>query len=65
MTSAISPRPDYHLEVHFFDFAEDLYGQRITVRFLSKLRDEEKYDSLEQLVAQITRDAAAARAFFH
>ena len=65
VTSAISPRPDYHLEVHFFDFAEDLYGQRITVRFLSKLRDEEKYDSLEQLVAQITRDAAAARAFFH
>jgi len=50
------------LEVHFFDFEADLYGQRLEVEFVAKLRDESRFDSLEQLVAQMRRDEAAARA---
>jgi len=50
------------LEVHFFDLAQDLYGQRLEVRFVAKLRDETNFDSLDALVAQMHRDADAARA---
>lgn len=52
------------LEVHLFDFDRRIYGRRICVRFLQKLRDEERYPSLDELVKQIARDAATARAFF-
>ncbi|MEX0960420.1 MAG: bifunctional riboflavin kinase/FAD synthetase [Burkholderiales bacterium] len=52
------------LEVHLFDFDQRIYGRRITVRFLQKLRDEEKYADVDALVAQIARDAAAAREYF-
>ncbi|KZE31624.1 bifunctional riboflavin kinase/FAD synthetase [Crenobacter luteus] len=54
---------DYKLEVHLFDFAGELYGQRLRVRFLKKLRDEARYDTLDALVAQIERDAASARSY--
>ena len=50
------------LEVHLFDFDGDLYGRRLTVEFVAKLRDEEKFASLDALTAQMHRDAAAARA---
>lgn len=49
------------LEAHLFDFDGDLYGQHIEVQFVSKLRDEVKYDSLEALTDQMQRDAADAR----
>nr|WP_027894153.1 riboflavin biosynthesis protein RibF [Calidithermus chliarophilus] len=49
-------------EVHLFDFAGDLYGQELTVAFLHKIRDEMRFGSLEELKAQIARDAQAARA---
>jgi len=52
------------LEVHLFDFARDIYGEHLQVRFLSKLRDEEKYNDMETLRRQIARDVEAARAFF-
>ena len=52
------------LEVHLFDFAEDLYGKRVRVEFLHKLRDEEKYDDLARLTAAIAADGRAARAWF-
>ena len=50
------------LEVHLFDFDGDLYGRRLAVEFVAKLRDEEKFASLDALTAQMHRDAAAARA---
>lgn len=50
------------LEAHLFDYRGDLYGSRITVEFVTRLRDEEKFDGLPALVAQMHRDAAAARA---
>ena len=49
------------LEAHLFDFDGDLYGKRIEVEFVQKLRDEEKFDSLDAMVQQIDRDARAAR----
>ena len=52
------------LEVHLFDRDEDLYGEHLRVRFLKKLRDEEKYDGLPALQAAIARDARQARDFF-
>ena len=50
------------LEAHLFDFDGDLYGKRIQVEFVEKLRDEEKFESLDAMVRQIDRDAAQARA---
>jgi riboflavin kinase / FMN adenylyltransferase len=49
------------LEAHLFDFDGDLYGRRIEVEFVAKLRDEEKFDTLDAMVEQIDRDAAEAR----
>jgi riboflavin kinase/FMN adenylyltransferase len=53
------------LEVHLFDFDRDIYGRRLQVRFLHKLRDEEKYPDLATLRAVIARDVDDAKAFFH
>lgn len=52
------------LEVHLFDFDDDLYGRRLEVRFLHKLRDEKKYPDLDTLKNAIARDAADARDYF-
>jgi riboflavin kinase/FMN adenylyltransferase len=49
------------LEAHVFDFAGDLYGREIEVEFVAKLRDEERFPSLDALVAQMHADAAQAR----
>lgn len=52
------------LEVHLFDWDQDCYDAHLKVNFLVKQRDEERYDSLEALTAQIARDAQQARAYF-
>jgi riboflavin kinase/FMN adenylyltransferase len=64
--SSLGTRPtvngtDPLLEVHLFDFDDDLYGQYLDVDFIARLRDEQKFPSIEALVAQMHRDAAAAR----
>ena len=51
------------LEVFLFDFDEHIYGRRICVSFLHKLRDEAHYPDLPSLRAQISRDADDARAW--
>jgi riboflavin kinase / FMN adenylyltransferase len=51
------------LEVHVLDFNADLYGRHVTVEFVHKLRDEEKYPDVETLRRQIERDVAQARKF--
>ncbi|MGE6792618.1 FMN adenylyltransferase /riboflavin kinase [Pseudomonas guineae] len=53
-----------HLEVHVLDFAGDLYGRRLTVAFHRKLRDEQRFASLEALKAAIAADIVAARAYW-
>lgn len=52
------------LEVHLFDFNRDIYGEHVQVYFLKKLRDEQKFADLQQLIAQIHIDAAQARNYF-
>lgn len=51
------------LEVHLFDFAGTLYGQHLEVVFRHGLRDEEKFESVDALKAQIARDMENARAW--
>lgn len=50
------------LETFLFDFAGDLYGETCTVSFVSRLRGEEKFEGLDELVAQMKIDEAEARA---
>ena len=52
------------LEVHLFDFDQDIYGRHVAVDFLHRLRDERRFDSFEALMQQIRRDVEAARAWF-
>jgi riboflavin kinase/FMN adenylyltransferase len=52
------------LEVFVFDFDEAVYGRRVTVEFLMKLRDEERYPDLPALVRQMRVDADQAREYF-
>jgi riboflavin kinase/FMN adenylyltransferase len=52
------------LEVFIFDFDEIIYGRRVGVEFLHKLRDEERYADVAALTRQITCDVAQAREFF-
>ena len=64
--SSLGTRPTVYgteplLEAHLFDFDGDLYGSRIRVEFVAKLRDEEKFDDLPALVRQMDVDAEQAR----
>ncbi|APV49709.1 riboflavin biosynthesis protein RibF [Betaproteobacteria bacterium GR16-43] len=52
------------LEAFLFDFQGDLYGRRLSIEFLKKLRDEAPFASLDALTAQIHRDCEEARGFF-
>lgn len=53
------------LEVHLFDFSEKVYGAQITVVFHTKLRDEQRFNSLDELQAQLQQDIARGKDFFH
>ncbi|MPN59630.1 RNA-binding riboflavin kinase RibR [bioreactor metagenome] len=44
------------LEVHIIDFSEDIYHQEIKIQFLHKIRDEKKFDSVDQLILQLEKD---------
>lgn len=48
------------IEIHLFDFNEDIYDKEITVSFLKRLRDEQKYDSIATLKEQLEKDQQAA-----
>ena len=52
------------LEVHLFNCSEDLYGQRLTVTFLARLRDELKFSSFDALKHQISLDVQQAKQYF-
>lgn len=49
------------IEVHVLDFSRDIYGERMTVTFLRRLRDERKFGSVQELVEQLARDRDDAR----
>jgi riboflavin kinase/FMN adenylyltransferase len=58
----IGSKPTFHqeypvsIEAHLIDFSGDIYGQKIRLSFLEKLRDEQRFNSLEDLVFQIASD---------
>jgi riboflavin kinase/FMN adenylyltransferase len=49
------------LEVHLLDFSEDLYGESLELHFVARLREEQRFPSIDALAAQIHADIAAAR----
>ena len=55
---------DLSVESHLIDADEDLYGERIEVRFLARLRDERTFSGPAELADQIARDKAAATSYF-
>jgi len=61
---ALGPNGPETLEAFLFDFSGDLYGERLSIEFVKKLREEAAFASLEALAAQIARDCDAARAHF-
>lgn len=62
----IGSKPTFHqeypisIEAHLIDFAGDIYGQPIKLSFLEKLRDEQRFSSIEELIVQITKDCSQA-----
>ncbi|MDP2761953.1 MAG: bifunctional riboflavin kinase/FAD synthetase [Sideroxyarcus sp.] len=68
--ASLGVRPTVHhdarhvLEVHLFEFAQQIYGKHLRVEFLHKLRDEEKYPNLEALTRQIALDVNNAKQWF-
>jgi riboflavin kinase / FMN adenylyltransferase len=59
-----NPTPEPRVEVHLLDFSGELYGQEMEITFAAKLRDEQKFASLDELKAQIVRDIAEAKKTF-
>ena len=52
------------VETHLLGVEEDLYHERLQVRFLERLRDEMRFDGAADLADQLARDRAAAASFF-
>ena len=52
------------IETHVLDFDHDIYGKRIAVGFLARMRDEHRFSSLDELVDRINKDKARARRYF-
>ena len=68
--ASIGTRPtvngvDTILEVYILDFDQDVYGYSVVVEFLHKIRNEEKFGSLEELTSWIAQDTENAKAFFN
>lgn len=53
-----------HVETHILDFDEDIYGESIRVSFVRRLRPEQKFESVEKLIEQITVDVENSRKYF-
>ena len=52
----VNLNPEPVAEVHILDFEGDLYGQSLKVEVIDRIRDEKKFDSIEELKSQIERD---------
>jgi riboflavin kinase/FMN adenylyltransferase len=62
----LGPRPTFGdvesvVEAHLFDVSLDLYGARLRIDFVSRLRDTQKFSGLDALRAQLAKDEAEAR----
>ncbi len=56
--------PELRVEAHLLDFNDDLYNRELELMFVEKLRDEQKFASMDELREQIARDISAARKKF-
>jgi riboflavin kinase/FMN adenylyltransferase len=54
-------QPKPNVETHIFDFADNIYGEDLTLQFIQKIRDEQKFGSLQAFNEQIKRDKVLAR----
>ena len=54
----------FTLEVHILDFNKDIYGEKIRVNFVKRIRNEKKFSTIEELVEKINRDILEAREIF-
>lgn len=68
----VGHRPTFHnqqqsitIEVHAFDFNQEIYDKTVTVEWHYKIRNEQKFNSIDELVQQIERDKATAIAYFN
>jgi riboflavin kinase/FMN adenylyltransferase len=52
---------EIHVETHLLDFKQDLYGHEVALSFVERLRDEQRFSGVPELVEQIHRDIARAR----
>lgn len=67
MSIGINPTFENHphtIEVNFLDWSGDLYNKTLKVRILDRIRDEQKFNSLEELVNRLKEDELATRAYF-
>jgi riboflavin kinase/FMN adenylyltransferase len=49
------------IEVHLFDFSENIYGQEVVLIFIDRIRDEYKFSGVDELVGQLRKDEMKAR----
>lgn len=59
----VGESPKSVLEVHILDFDKDIYGEKIKVTFLNKIRNEKRFESLDELKQQIQLDVASVKDF--
>jgi riboflavin kinase / FMN adenylyltransferase len=52
---------EFTVEVHIFDFNADIYGEKVQVNFIKRIRDEIKFSNIAELIDQIKKDIVAAR----
>lgn len=61
----VSEEKTLSIEVHLFDFKQDLYEKQLIVRLIHRIRDEQKFDGIESLIQQLKQDEIACRTLFH
>ncbi|MBN1198448.1 MAG: riboflavin kinase [Bacteroidales bacterium] len=54
-------RLSFTVEVHLFDFRKEIYGEEISIQFIERIRDELRFNSLEELVSQMEKDEKECR----
>lgn len=63
-TSPTFDKKDCHIETHIINFRDNLYGNRVQIQFLDKIRNEKRFDTPENLSRQIRQDLEHAEAYF-
>ena len=55
------PEQRFQIEIHILDFTQDIYGCEVEILFVSRLRDEQRFSSVERLVTQMHTDIEKTR----